>query len=142
MREPDTQVVIVEDCEDVIVVDTDGDGLADDQDACPDSDLRPTVWIRNINTGIPNLINGQPVNAEGCSLADLVAAVIDEAADNARNHGQFVRQVVSGLNDLREEGLLPRRLFGHFQLWAWHCRWDDDRDRWHHRGWRLRRHQR
>lgn len=132
MREPTAHFVLVEDCANVVVVDTDGDGVADDVDACPESDLRPTVFIRDIDTGIPNLIDGQPVNADGCSLADLVAEVINDAAASARNRGEFLRAVVRGLNELHREGLLPRRLFGHLENSAARCRWDDHGGRFHH----------
>lgn len=120
MREPSAHIVLVVDCANG-VVDTDGDGVPDDVDACPESDLRPTVFIREIDTGVPNLIEGQAVNADGCSLADLVAAVIDDAAANARNHGEFVRVVARGLNQLRRQGLLPRRVLGPVENAAARC---------------------
>ncbi|MBI1177209.1 hypothetical protein GC207_07190 [bacterium] len=132
MREPSAHIVLVEDCADVIV-DTDGDGVPDDVDTCPESDLRPTVFIREIDTGIPNLIDGQPVNADGCSLADLVAAVIDDAAANARNHGEFIRAVARGLQVLRTQGLLPSRWLGHFQECASRSNRDEARMSRYHR---------
>jgi len=128
MRAPDTEVALLEDCDDV-VVDTDGDGVADDVDACPDSDLRPTVWIFNIDTRIPNLIEGQLVNADGCSLADLVNAIIEDASANARNRGEFLRAVARGLQALGNEGLLPTQLHGYFQNCAARCNWDEARKR-------------
>jgi hypothetical protein len=108
MREPTAGVVLLEACDDV-VVDTDGDGVPDDVDACPQSDLRPTVWILDRNSGVPNLMAGQPVNAAGCSLADLVTAVVESARGGARNHGEFVSQVGSGLRELHRAGLLTNR---------------------------------
>lgn len=113
MREATAIIAIVEHCDDGGGVDTDGDGVPDAEDHCPESDLRPTVWIRNLNTGIPNQVAGALVNAEGCSLADLIHEVFQTAAGNARNHGEFVRAVVRGLQELRREGLLPVRFHGH-----------------------------
>lgn len=108
MREPTSGVVLVEACDDV-VTDTDGDGVSDDMDACLQSDLRPTVWVFNQDSGVPNLIAGQPVNAEGCSLADLVAIIVESATAGARNHGEFVSKVGSGLRELHRAGLLTER---------------------------------
>jgi hypothetical protein len=139
MREPTAHIVVVEDCAPV-VVDTDGDGVSDDVDACPDSDLRATVFIRDIDTGIPNLIDGQPVNADGCSLADLVAAVIDDAASNSQNRGEFLRLVVRGLQELQLEGLLPHRLFEHLEKCVVHCHWDDLEARFHRAPRKLKEH--
>jgi hypothetical protein len=121
-------VAVVEDCnDDPPVVDTDGDGVPDATDLCPESDLRPTVWILNIDTGIPNLINGNRVNADGCSLNDLVDAIVDDASQNSKNHGEFLRAVTMGLRQLQKEGLLPTRLFGSCVNCAARCHWEDGR---------------
>lgn len=127
MREPTAVIALVEDCNDD--VDTDGDGVLDSVDQCDESDLRPTLWIFNINTCIPNLIAGKPVNEEGCSLADLVNAMIDAASENARSRGEFLRAVARGLRQMKQDGLLPGRLLGHFQNCAARCNWDDARKR-------------
>lgn len=108
MREPTANVVLVEDCEEV-VVDSDGDGVLDDADACLQSDLRPTVWILNLDTGVPNLIAGQLVNAAGCSLADLITSIVESATAGARNHGEFVQGIESGLDELQRDGYLTDR---------------------------------
>lgn len=131
MREATATFTLVQECDDDPEVDTDGDGVPDSVDQCVESDLRPTLWIFNINTCIPNLINGQPVDENGCSLADIVNAMIEEASANARNRVEFVRAVASGLRDLREEGLLPNRWLGHFQNCAARCNWDDAKKRRH-----------
>lgn len=108
MREPTANVVLVEECEEV-VVDSDGDGVLDDADACLQSDLRPTVWIVNLDSGVPNLIAGQLVDAAGCSLADLVTVIVESATAGARNHGEFVSKIGSGLRQLHGAGLLMER---------------------------------
>lgn len=131
MREATATITLVQDCA-TVVVDSDGDGVPDNVDQCPDSDLRPTVWIRNFNTRIPNQIGGQPVNSQGCSLADLVDAVVESAAANAHNRGEFLRAVALGLRELQKEGLLPGRLCGPFLDCAGRCRWDDRSNRFHH----------
>jgi len=134
MREPTAVITLVESCDDEPEVDTDGDGVPDRVDLCPESDLRPTVWMFNINTCIPNLIDGQPVNSDGCSLADLVNAMIDEASESARNRGEFLRAVVQGLRQMKQEGLLPGRYHGIFQNCAARCNWDDAKKHRRHPG--------
>ncbi len=132
MREATAVIELVEDCDDDGGrVDTDGDGVLDGSDLCPKSDLRPTLWIFNVNTCIPNLIEGKPVNSNGCSLADLVTALITEASENARNRGEFVRAVAQGLRQMRRDGLLPSRFHRHFLSCADRSNWDDAKKRKH-----------
>jgi hypothetical protein len=64
--------------------DADGDGLADDLDACDASDQRDTIFIGTVNTGIPNQMFGN-----GCTMADEIL----EAGEDAGNHGEFVSSV-------------------------------------------------
>ena len=80
-----------------LLIDTDGDGVPDDVDECIDSDLRPTVVIGDIDTGIAN-----ELFPDGCTIQDLV----NHAALNARNHGQFVSAIAHLANTLRKEGVL------------------------------------
>jgi hypothetical protein len=83
----------------LIYADTDGDGLGDGSDAVPRSDLRNTVIIGDIDTGLPNRIL-----ADGSTLNDIINA---EAA-RAENHGQFV-SAVAGLTKLwTSGGILPK----------------------------------
>jgi hypothetical protein len=70
--------------------DTDGDGIPDESDACPNSDVRPTVFVGTCNTMVPNHLV-----ANGCTMADLIADV----AAQAKNRGAFVRGVASLTND-------------------------------------------
>jgi hypothetical protein len=143
MREATAVIALVEDCDDDGGggVDTDGDGVLDASDLCIESDLRSTLWIFNINTCIPNLIEGKPVNSDGCSLADLVTAMISEASENARSRGEFVRAVAHGLRQMRQDGLLPSRFHRHFLNCADRSNWDDakKRKRNHQRDSRRRR---
>lgn len=75
--------------------DTDGDGVPNDQDACPTSILDITVVIDGEDTGVTNYLFD-----DGCTVADLIA----KAAVVSENHGQFVSQVAKVLNGLRRDG--------------------------------------
>jgi YVTN family beta-propeller protein len=77
--------------------DSDGDGIPDDEDEGPASNLAATVVIGGTDTGVPNT-----VLATGCSIADLIA----QAAAQATNHGQFVSAVAHLTNTLRRQGII------------------------------------
>ncbi|MCB1056063.1 MAG: peptidase [Acidobacteria bacterium] len=64
-----------------MLLDSDGDGFPNIEDACVDSDLSPTVVIDGCNSHAANVLVDQ-----GCSVSDLVGA----CGDSASNHGQFV----------------------------------------------------
>jgi cysteine-rich repeat protein len=69
--------------------DRDGDGVLNEEDACPDSILDPTVVIDSCDSEVSNtLLSG------GCTISDKV----DECAANSRSHGAF-RRCVSKLGD-------------------------------------------
>ncbi len=74
------------------VGDSDGDGVPDGDDACPDSDTSPTVVIDGCDSLAPNV-----VDASGCTLSDKVSA----CPTNARNHGDFVSCVAHLTRDGR-----------------------------------------
>lgn len=77
--------------------DLDGDGIADDDDACPASHLAATVVIDGCDSGVAN-----PVDGDGCTIADLIA----EVAAGAANHGGFVSGVAHLLNGLKKDGVI------------------------------------
>jgi hypothetical protein len=77
--------------------DSDNDGVPNDEDHCPNSDLRAKVDVGNGPTNINN-----DVDVEGCSIQDLV----NECADHARNHGAYVSCIAHLANDLRKAGVL------------------------------------
>jgi len=83
--------------------DTDGDGIPDSLDACPTSDLRPTVWVLNLNSRVPNR-----VDSNGCSLADKVSEIVGVAVSDAKNHGQFVNNAGKALNILVQDRLMTQ----------------------------------
>lgn len=81
--------------------DSDGDGLPDDVDGCPNSDIGSTVTIAGCDSGVSNRLF-----ETGCTLADLVNDLVSECATGAKNHGKFVSCVSKGLNDLKKAGLI------------------------------------
>ena len=81
----------------VEVNDSDGDGIADEDDACPTSDLNPTVVIDGCDSGVPNRLS-----PNGCTIADQVA---DCAAD-ATTRGAFVSCVDALTIGLRRDRLI------------------------------------
>lgn len=93
------------------IVDTDGDGLPDDEDSCPESNLADNVVIDGCDSGVSNALL-----ADGCTISDL----IEEIAANASNHGQFVSGVSHLLNWLKREGVISGREKGAIQRCAAH----------------------
>ncbi|MGH9871576.1 MAG: PA domain-containing protein [Pyrinomonadaceae bacterium] len=64
--------------------DADLDGLADDLDCEPNSNLAPTVVVDGCDSGVPNTLF-----TSGCTISDLIAHI----AATSRNHGKFVSGV-------------------------------------------------
>ena len=89
--------------------DSDGDGITDDLDACPLSDLSLTVVIGGCDSGVPNTLF-----ANGCTIADLIA----HCAANASNHGQFVSCVAELTNTLKANGAITGKQKGAIQSCA------------------------
>lgn len=77
------------------VVDTDGDGVADDADCNPFSDLNPTVTFESCDSGVANTRY-----ENGCTLADRIFA----CAEGADGHGAFTSCVAAVTNDLKKAG--------------------------------------
>jgi hypothetical protein len=77
--------------------DSDGDGIVDVNDECPNSNLDSTVVIEGCDSGVSNTLL-----AGGCTISD----EIQECDDEAKNHGAF-RRCVSKLGDgLQKDGVL------------------------------------
>ena len=91
------------------VQDTDGDGVPDNVDACPNSDVRPTVFVGTCNTMVPNRLF-----ANGCTMADHIA----EVAAQAKNHGAFVSGVTRLTNDWKRQGIITGAQKGAIQTCA------------------------
>jgi hypothetical protein len=83
--------------------DSDGDGVPDDTDECPNSDLSPTVVIDGCDSGVPNTLF-----ADGCTISDLIA----HCAAGANNHGQFVSCVAQLTTALRQQGVITGKQKG------------------------------
>jgi hypothetical protein len=81
--------------------DSDGDEICDDVDACPDSDMSPTVVIYGCDSGVAN-----EEYDSGCTLADRIAARLPD--ENARGR-RFWAGIVHMLIDFRREGLIDRQ---------------------------------
>lgn len=79
------------------VPDSDGDGIPDDVDACPNSNLSATVVIDSCDSGVENTLF-----SSGCTFSDL----IQELADAAVNRGEFVSSVAGLTNNLRSSGII------------------------------------
>jgi len=91
--------------------DRDVDGLADNLDACPASNLEPVVTIDGENTGVANVLF-----TSGCTISDLVANV---AAD-ARNHGGFASGIAHLSDALRDAGIISSQERSRMQRAAAH----------------------
>lgn len=78
--------------------DADVDGFGDAGDSCPSAfDARETVVVAGANTEVPNAFL-----TNGCTVQDLV----NRAALNAENHGNFVSEVTHLVNALRDAGII------------------------------------
>jgi hypothetical protein len=89
--------------------DTDGDGIPDDEDACPFSDLSNTVVIDGCDSGVDNVLFD-----DGCTILDLIW----QCAEDAKNHGQFVSTVAHVLKDLKKDGTISGEEKGAIQICA------------------------
>lgn len=79
--------------------DADGDGFADADDACPESDAERTVRVGNVNSRVPNILLG-----DGCTINDL----FEIADEETRSHRDFVHEVTAIARALAEEGAISR----------------------------------
>lgn len=96
---------IPDECED----DLDGDGVIDDCDECPDSDLGAVIVIDGCDTGVDNQLL-----EDGCTMADLIA----ECADGVATHGAYVRCIDHLTNFWKCDGLIAGAEKGHIQSCA------------------------
>jgi len=89
--------------------DTDGDGVPDPDDACPNSDLAKTVVIDGCDSGVANHLFD-----DGCTMADRIAG----CATGANNHGNLVSCVAQLTHDWVDEGVISTRDKGPIQRCA------------------------
>jgi hypothetical protein len=103
--------------------DSDGDGVPDMFDQCP------------------NTPPGAIVDAEGCSIAQLAPCNGPTTGGTWKNHGQYVAAVVQAATDFLNGGLITRRQWAQIvtqAAWSrcgWNRRWDWDDDWDWHRPW-------
>lgn len=97
--------------------DSDGDGVPDMFDQCP------------------NTPPGAIVDSNGCSIAQLVPCAGPATGGTWKNHGQYVAAVVQAATDFLNAGLITRRQWAQIvtrAAWSrcgWNRRWDWDGDR-------------
>jgi len=92
-----------------VPTDSDGDGVRDPFDHCPDSEQSATVVIAGCETDVPNTLL-----ANGCTIADLLIP----CAATAKNHGEFVSCVAHLANELRQAGVISDQQKGRIQRCA------------------------
>jgi hypothetical protein len=93
------------------VVDADADGVPDEDDQCPTSDLSSTLVINGTDTGIQN----SGANPAGCTFADLVVEMVETCLADAKNHGKFVRCVSHETNLLKRAKTITGKQKGKIQ---------------------------
>jgi hypothetical protein len=86
--------------------DADGDLVDDAGDCDTSSDLRPTIIVGGIDTGVPNFLF-----TTGCTGTDLIEAI----AATAGNHGGFVSGVAHLTNDWKQAGIITGQQKGAIQ---------------------------
>lgn len=89
--------------------DSDGDGVPDVDDECPNSILTATVVIDGCDSGVTNTLFD-----DGCTMADLLA----ECAEDAKNHGQYVSCVAKLTNGWKKDGDITGKQKGAIQSCA------------------------
>ena len=82
---------------DLGIADSDGDGIPDDADACPESDLSPTVVVNSCDSTVAN-----EVLADGCTITDL----IEECFEINDRISRAYRCVKDTTNDLYNIGVI------------------------------------
>jgi hypothetical protein len=85
-------------------VDSDGDGILDEEDPFPNSDLGPTVILLGEDSGVPNVFIGT-----GTTLADAVQSMEQAAAAEAKNHGDYVQTLAKAMKLLERDGWIDGR---------------------------------
>ncbi len=86
--------------------DADNDGVVDDEDCNPNSNLSPTVVIGGNNSGVPNTLF-----SNGCTISDVIAQI----AASSTNHGEFVSGVAEYTNSLVRSGVITGKQKGAIQ---------------------------
>lgn len=86
--------------------DTDGDGIVDNEDNCPTSDMNLMIAIDSCDSGVDNILF-----PDGCSVNDYIA----ECAASATTHGMFVSCITGILHPLKQKGYISGKEKGAIQ---------------------------
>ena len=89
-----------------VILDSDGDGVLDDADPYPLSDMSPTVVLLGVDTGVPN---SMPVGEAGTTLADIILDLEQSARSVAKNHGDYVQDLGKAFKILERDGWITGR---------------------------------
>ena len=89
--------------------DSDHDGIPDQDDECPASNLEATIIIAGCNSRVKNQLF-----SNGCTMSDEIA----QCAIDAKNHGAFVRRVAHLTNDWKAQGIIKDKQKGAIQRCA------------------------
>ncbi len=93
-------------------LDSDDDGVPDSEDECDDSDLGSTIVVDGCDSGVANHLFH-----DGCTMTDRIAA----CAEDARNHGAFVRCVAHLDTEWLRDKFITSRDHGPIQRCAAHA---------------------
>lgn len=109
VRLVETSITVVVGTGGIPCADTDGDGVTDDVDECPDSDLRPFVDVNGVQNNDSNGTGNGDITEvpnyvlyNGCSVQDLVNAI---ALANTKN-GEYKEDLMVLAYQLVAEGVL------------------------------------
>lgn len=83
------------------ISDSDGDGIPDDVDSCPDSNSDETIIIGTVDTGVANNLF-----ENGCAMSDEIDSILE---DTTLNKGQKQAAIVSLANGWKNAGLISGR---------------------------------
>lgn len=89
-------------------IDADEDGIPNDVDACPSSDLEPTVFIGGYDSEVSNV-----VLSDGCSISDR----IENCAVMGGNRRKFANCVSRFIREMRLDGLLSKTDWAAIRHW-------------------------
>ncbi len=98
---------------DVCDDDTDGDGVLNEVDACPAQLIQGNITLLGQDTG---LLNRPQTN--GCAVSGPLKTLFDEAFAGATNKGQFVSEVMQGINGMRQSGVLTSSEWFNLRMFA------------------------
>ena len=84
-----------------VPMDSDGDGVLDPDDQCPDSILTPTVVLGTCDSGVPNTLL-----STGCTISDLLAAC---QANPLLPKSKVKKCMKQTLDSLKKQGVITEK---------------------------------